>query len=93
MPPLSSVPTGAESAWLAGLWGASLENSPKRARHVFRNFEDGNLRHVVSAAIRDAEVVSVAAHLDETDPNRGQHSQMTSNFCRIFECLDISVWN
>ena len=93
MPPLSSVPTGAENTWLAGLWGASLENSPKRARHVFRNFEDGNLRHVVSTAIRNAEEVTVAAHLDEPDPNRGQDSQMTSYFCRIFERLDISVWN
>jgi hypothetical protein len=90
---LCSVPTGAESAWLAALWGASLENSPKRARHVFRNFEDGNLRHVVRAAVRNAEVVSVAAHLDEPDPDRGQDSQMTSYLCRILERLDISVWN
>jgi hypothetical protein len=93
MPPLSSVPTGAEGAWLAAPWGTSLENSPKGARHMFRNFEDGNLRHVVSAAIRNAEVVPAVAHFDEPDANRGQHSQMTRNFCRIFERLYISVWN
>src|SRR5258708_21523746 len=93
MRPLSLVPTGAEGTWLAGLWGASFENGPKRARHVFRNFEDGNLRHVVRAAIRNAEVVSVAAHLDEPDPNRRQDSQMTSYLGRILERLDISVWN
>jgi NADPH:quinone reductase-like Zn-dependent oxidoreductase len=93
MPLLSLVPTGAESTWSAGLWGASFENSPKSARHLFRNFEDGNLRQVVSAAIRNAEVVSAAAHLDEPDPNRGQDSQMMSYLCRILERLDVSVWN
>src|SRR5258708_40308437 len=92
MRPLSLVPTGAESTWLAGLWGASLENSPKRARHLFWNFEDGNLRHVVSAAIRNAEVVPAVAQFEKPNAQRGPQSQMSKKFFRIFARLEITLW-
>src|SRR5271167_4629819 len=78
---------------LACLRGSSHEDGLECARHVFGNFENYNLRHVIRAAIRNAEIVPVLAHLDQSDRDGGHNSQMTGHFCRIFERLDLRVWN
>src|SRR6266849_9550657 len=52
---LSSIPPGAGRIRATSLRGTSLQDGLKRTRHSFRNFKNGNLRHVICVAIGNAE--------------------------------------
>ena len=77
-------PGSTHAARIAGLRGSNHEDGLERAWHVFGNFENYNLRHVIGAAIRNAEIVPALAHLDQSDRDGGHDSQMAGHFCRIF---------
>jgi len=66
--------------WLcfAGAFATRLQDSLQHWRHLFRHFEDNNLRNIAWVVIDDAEVVTMLAGSGKSDGNSRQDAQMMS---------------
>ena len=78
----------------AGARSTRVKNCSESAGLVLRYFKDADLRSPSGfGAVGNAEAVAMAAHLDQPNRDRGQHSQMSRYVFGVFVRIDEGLRN